>query len=74
MKFLIINADDFGLTEGVNAGIIDCLRNGILTSATAMVNMFCEIWPRIRPWVTIISENSDVCAVDKAERNDVLVA
>lgn len=35
---IIINADDFGLSEGVNYGIIDTYRYGILTSTTALVN------------------------------------
>src|SRR5271169_5712936 len=36
MKQLILNADDFGLTRGVNQGIIRAHREGILTSATLM--------------------------------------
>jgi|SRR5579862_495942 len=36
MKELILNADDFGLTQGVNSGIIRAHRQGILTSATLM--------------------------------------
>jgi chitin disaccharide deacetylase len=36
MKELILNADDFGLTPGVNEGIIRGHRDGILTSATLM--------------------------------------
>ncbi len=36
---LVVNADDFGLTYGVNAGIIDALKRGILRSTTAMCNM-----------------------------------
>ncbi len=36
MKSLIVNADDFGLTAGVNAGIVQAFRNGILTSTTLM--------------------------------------
>ncbi len=36
MKKLILNADDFGLTRGVNEGIIRTHREGILTSATLM--------------------------------------
>lgn len=36
---LIINADDFGLTSGVNRAIIDCHRAGSVTSATLMTNM-----------------------------------
>ena len=36
MKRLIINADDFGLTNGVNQAIVELHRHGILTSATLM--------------------------------------
>ncbi len=36
MKQLILNADDFGLTRGVNEGIIRAHRDGILTSSTLM--------------------------------------
>jgi chitin disaccharide deacetylase len=36
VKTLILNADDFGLTRGVNEGIIRAHREGILTSATLM--------------------------------------
>ena len=35
---LIINADDFGLTSGVNRGILDCFLAGSVTSTTLMVN------------------------------------
>jgi chitin disaccharide deacetylase len=38
MKELILNADDFGLTLGVNEGIIRAHRDGILTSTTLMAN------------------------------------
>jgi chitin disaccharide deacetylase len=38
MKRLILNADDFGLTRGVNEGIIRAHTEGILTSATLMAN------------------------------------
>ncbi len=38
MKQLIINADDFGFTRDVNAGIIHAHRNGVLTSTTLMAN------------------------------------
>jgi predicted glycoside hydrolase/deacetylase ChbG (UPF0249 family) len=36
-KYLIVNADDFGLSEGVNAGIIRAHEQGVLTSASLMV-------------------------------------
>jgi predicted glycoside hydrolase/deacetylase ChbG (UPF0249 family) len=38
MKQLIVNADDFGLTENVNRGIIDAHREGIVTSTTLLAN------------------------------------
>ena len=33
---LIVNADDFGFTRDVNAGIVEAHRNGILTATTLM--------------------------------------
>jgi hopanoid biosynthesis associated protein HpnK len=35
---LVVNGDDFGLTPGVNAGIVDAHRHGILTSASLFAN------------------------------------
>lgn len=35
---LIVNADDFGLSPGVNRGIVAAHRDGIVTSASIMVN------------------------------------
>jgi chitin disaccharide deacetylase len=39
-KYLIVNADDFGQSSGVNRGIIKAYRCGIVTSASLMVR-----WP-----------------------------
>ena len=39
-RLLIVNADDFGRSPGVNAGVIACHEEGIVTSATMMVR-----WP-----------------------------
>ena len=39
MKQLIINADDFGLCESVNQGIIECLQYGIVTDLSFMINL-----------------------------------
>jgi chitin disaccharide deacetylase len=36
-RFLIVNADDFGLSPGVNKGIIEAHKKGIVTSASLMV-------------------------------------
>lgn len=38
MKRLVVNADDFGFTRDVNAGIVECHRKGILTATTLMAN------------------------------------
>jgi hopanoid biosynthesis associated protein HpnK len=38
VRRLIINADDFGLTSGVNRAITEANRSGVLTSATMMAN------------------------------------
>lgn len=38
-KFLIVNSDDFGISPGVNRGILEAHHNGIVTSTTTMVNM-----------------------------------
>ncbi len=39
-KFLIVNADDFGLSFGVNCGIVEAYKLGVVTSASLMVR-----WP-----------------------------
>jgi|SRR5215218_981348 len=36
-RTLIVNADDFGLSDGVNAGIVAAHERGIVTSTTLMV-------------------------------------
>jgi chitin disaccharide deacetylase len=41
-KCLIVNADDFGQSPGVNRGIITAHRDGIVTSASLMVR-----WPAV---------------------------
>ena len=37
---VIVNGDDFGRSAGINAGILECHDNGILTSASLMT-----LWP-----------------------------
>lgn len=36
-RYLIVNADDFGQSPGINKGIIQCFEKGIVTSASLMV-------------------------------------
>lgn len=50
---LIVNADDFGLSKGVNIGIIEAFKNGIVTSATLMMNT-----PEIEHGLALLKENS----------------
>ena len=38
MRLLIVNADDFGCSSGVNRGIVEAHERGIVTSASLMVN------------------------------------
>lgn len=38
MRRLIINADDFGLTAGVNRAIVEAHEHGVVSSATLMAN------------------------------------
>jgi predicted glycoside hydrolase/deacetylase ChbG (UPF0249 family) len=39
-RYLIVNADDFGQSEGVNQGVIEAHERGLVTSASLMVH-----WP-----------------------------
>jgi predicted glycoside hydrolase/deacetylase ChbG (UPF0249 family) len=39
-RSLIVNADEFGLTEGINEGIIEVHSKGIVTSTTMVANMW----------------------------------
>ena len=52
---LIVNSDDFGLTPGVNRGIIDALKRGLLRSTTAMMNM-----PAIEMAAGLAKENPEL--------------
>ena len=42
-RYLIVNADDFGQSHGVNRGIIEAHERGVVTSASLMVR-----WPAAR--------------------------
>ncbi|MGH9849710.1 MAG: carbohydrate deacetylase [Blastocatellia bacterium] len=39
MKYLIVNGDDFGASRGINRGIMEAHKRGILTSTSLIVNM-----------------------------------
>lgn len=38
VRRLVINADDFGFTAGVNRAVLEAVRAGVVTSATVMAN------------------------------------
>ena len=40
---IYINADDFGLSEGINKGIIDCINKGCVNSVSVIPNGHCTI-------------------------------
>ena len=50
---LLVNADDFGLSKGVNLGIIEAFKNGIVTSTTLMMNT-----PEIEHALALLKQNA----------------
>ncbi len=52
---LLVNADDFGYSRGVNHGIIDAYRFGIVNSTTMIVNM-----PGTEHSIELAKENPDL--------------
>ncbi|MCB5954206.1 carbohydrate deacetylase [Enterococcus sp. CWB-B31] len=55
MSKVIINADDFGYSRGVNFGIIDAHQKGVLSSTTIMANM-----PGFEHAVCLAKDNPDL--------------
>ena len=59
MGKLIINADDFGYSPGINAGIVSAHKNGVVSSTTIMANM-----PGFDDGVRLLNETKTlVCGV-----------
>lgn len=54
-KLLIVNADDLGRTPGINAGIFEAHRRGLVTSATLMVG-----FPAAEAAAAELAANSDL--------------
>jgi chitin disaccharide deacetylase len=52
MKHLVVNADDFGACHGVNRGVIEAHRYGVVTSASLLVN-----WPGADEAASLAREN-----------------
>jgi predicted glycoside hydrolase/deacetylase ChbG (UPF0249 family) len=55
VRYLIVNADDFGMSPGVNRGIVEAHRYGVLTSTSLMVNR-----PGCDEAVALARENPDL--------------
>ena len=59
MTKIIVNADDFGLSEAVNYGIISAYKNGIVRSTTIMPGM-----PAFEHAIGLLKENKGLgCGV-----------
>jgi predicted glycoside hydrolase/deacetylase ChbG (UPF0249 family) len=54
-RYLIVNADDFGQSPGVNQGIIEAHERGIVTSASLMVR-----WPAASEAAAYSQEHPDL--------------
>ena len=54
-RFLIVNADDFGQSPGINRGVIRAHQHGIVTSATLMVR-----WPAAEDAAAYARSHSDL--------------
>ncbi len=54
-RFLIVNADDFGQSPGINRGVIHAHQHGIVTSATLMVR-----WPAAEDAAAYARSHSDL--------------
>ena len=62
MNRLIVNADDFGYTRGVNRAIVEACRNGVVTSASLLANgaAFEDAVEMIRAGATRLGTSSGV--------------
>jgi predicted glycoside hydrolase/deacetylase ChbG (UPF0249 family) len=54
VKRLIINGDDFGLSDGISSGIVHCMHHGCVTSTTVMPCVEGAI-ERLQQWESQIS-------------------
>jgi predicted glycoside hydrolase/deacetylase ChbG (UPF0249 family) len=48
-RLLIVNADDYGLTERISLGILRAHHQGIVTSTSALA--IGPAWPKVAPWL-----------------------
>src|SRR5215470_10973875 len=56
-RSLIVNADDFGQSVGINRGVIEAYERGIVTSASVMVCWLAASaaasYARAHPWLSV---------------------
>jgi len=65
VRRLIINADDFGLTSGINRAIVEAHQRGVVTAATLMANgRAFEEAAKLAPTVPQLSVGCHVVLVD----------
>jgi hopanoid biosynthesis associated protein HpnK len=71
LRRLIVNADDFGLTSGINRGIIEAHQNGLVTSTTLMASgqKFSDAAELVRP-ISKLGVGCHVVLVDGWPCND----
>ncbi|MBI4745099.1 MAG: ChbG/HpnK family deacetylase [Deltaproteobacteria bacterium] len=67
MKYLIVNADDFGLSVYINEGIIRAHKAGSVTSATLMINREFA-----RDAASLARENPNLCVGLHLDLDDLL--
>jgi predicted glycoside hydrolase/deacetylase ChbG (UPF0249 family) len=71
-RYLIVNADDFGNSEGINQAIADCHRAGTVTSASLMATgkaaahaaQFARELPRLSVGLHWVGDRPGVAIVD----------
>lgn len=74
-KFLIVNADDFGYSYGINKGIVQGHRQGIVTSTSVMVNgvaaseasRLTSLCPDLSIGLHFVAEYSEVPVIDQLQ-------
>lgn len=67
MKYLIVNADDFGLSDYINEGIVRGHKAGAVTSATLMIKREFA-----RDAVSLARENTNLCVGLHLDLDDLL--
>jgi predicted glycoside hydrolase/deacetylase ChbG (UPF0249 family) len=78
-KFLVINADDFGYTEGVNRGIIEAHHHGVVTSTSLMIDSrwsaeaakLARKWSRLSVGLHFVATNDEGALFDLNDQKKV---